>query len=140
MGGGCSNAGGAGGGALEIAVAGALQVTGSVLSNGGQGTGGCGSEGGGSGGGSGGGILLEGATVDVATGAEVTANGGDGGNGRNGGNGGNGGTATAAPQNGENDGANGGGGGGGAVGRIRINAATSCTLSGAVSPVAAGSC
>jgi hypothetical protein len=141
-GGGCTTTpdGGGGGGAVQIAAAGILRITGAVLSNGGQGVTGCGSEGGGTGGGSGGAILLEGDVVDVAAAAQVTANGGRGGNGRNGGSGGLGGTATSAAQNGQNHGSNGGGGGGGAVGRIRVNAASSCTLAGAISPAASRGC
>ena len=126
---GASNAtGAAGGGALQIASAGVLTVTGTIRANGGNGVtpGSCG-DGGGTGGGSGGAILLEAGTVTTA-GSTLQARGGTGGTGDesgytvdNAGPGGTGSTASGTPGGiGGNGGDSGGGGGGGGYGRVRI--------------------
>jgi hypothetical protein len=75
--------GGGGGGALQLSVAGTLQVTGMISVSGGGGRGGNGSnnsnnEGGGGGGGSGGGLLLEAFRLELGNGVRLTANGGSG--------------------------------------------------------------
>jgi hypothetical protein len=137
-GGGCGAGPGGGGGAIEIAATGRVDITGSVLSRGADGANGCGSSGGATGGGSGGGILIEGNQVFLS-GGSLIAEGGRGGRGANGGNGGNGGTAGPG-QPGTSVGGNGGGGGGGSTGRIRIAGAQGCTLAGSVSPAADTSC
>ena len=119
--------GGRGGGAVQLTVAGALQInaTGRITAygEGGQGglnTGGTGAStrGGGGGGGSGGGILLEAATLTVNAQAAVTANGGAGGQGAGGSTGGdgpNGAADTAVPAPGGTSGTCGGFGGDGAA-------------------------
>ncbi len=158
--------GGGGGGGVQLSVAGTLTLRGHVSARGGGGLTTSIDEGGAGGGGSGGGILLEANVLDLA-GSAVTANGGGGGSGnaagstgRNGadgdrlsaipapggqatgaaGGGGSGGAGTTLPRPGgsvANLSDSGGGGGGGAVGRIRLNAATRCALSGAtISPPA----
>lgn len=155
-----TNAGGIGGGALELIVADTLTLAGggTITASGGGGVGASGDGFGGGGGGSGGLIILEGKTINL-TGGFVTANGGGGGaggangalavNGATGplssstaapaanGGGGAGGVGgveqTAAGTNGGNDTGNkGGGGGGGSAGVIYIHAATTCTRGGAV--------
>lgn len=124
-GGGCTN-GSAGGGAVQVSVAGTLTASGTVRANGATGGIECGGQSAGGGGGSGGAILME-ANVMVANGVTVQATGGRGGNG-NGGSGGNGSTTAGSP-NGtagatDNDGA---GGGGGAYGRGYLRGVSSCT-------------
>lgn len=115
-GGGCS-ARAAGGGAVQLSVAGRISVSGVIRVNGAAGARGCGSEGGGSGGGSGGAILLEARAIDAAP-LALEANGGAGGD--SSGAGGDGSTAaTLAGGAGEEDSLDGGGGGGGGYGRIR---------------------
>jgi hypothetical protein len=137
-GGGCGGAPGGGGGSVELAATGRIDITGSVLANGGIGRDGCDSSGGATGGGSGGGILIEGEQVFL--GGIVLAMGGAGGRGANGGNGGPG-SASGAGQNGSpGGGSDGGGGGGGSAGRIRVSAALSCSLAGTISPPASTSC
>jgi hypothetical protein len=74
------NAGGFGGGAVQISAAGTITVAGGIFTNGAGGSGGALSSGG-AGGGSGGAILLEARTIDLAATAVVTANGGGGGEG-----------------------------------------------------------
>jgi hypothetical protein len=76
---GCLRDGGAGGGAIQLSVAGVLHVSSAIAAPGGGGQGGdsanrCG----GGGGGSGGGILLEALRVELAATARLTANGGGG--------------------------------------------------------------
>jgi hypothetical protein len=127
----CSTAGGAGGGAVQIAASGTLTVSGSILANGGAGATPCGSndEGGGTGGGSGGAILLQAAMLDAPANT-LQANGGDGGMNGNysgiftcgGSDGGAG--ATNSGSNGGNGGncQSGSSGGGGGYGRIRTRA------------------
>lgn len=137
-GGGCGASPGGGGGALQIAATGRLDVTGSVLSRGGDGVDGCGSDGGASGGGSGGGILLEAHQVFIS-GGSLLASGGSGGRGANGGVGGLG-SVSGAGQDGTSHATNGGGGGGGSAGRIRIVAAQSCSLGGTIAPAASIDC
>ena len=155
--------GAAGGGAIQLSVAGTLTIAGTVATPGRGGLGGSSTAGGG-GGGSGGAILLEANTLNIAASGALTANGGSGGcggqNNSSGSNGVSGSTGDATPAQpscgassgiggtggtGTFDAANGGsgrgataggGGGGGAVGRIRINA-TACSLSGVRSPVPA---
>lgn len=156
---------GLGGGAFQLTAGGALTVTGAgrVTAYGGGGSGGTTSSGnaiGGGGGGSGGGLLLEGATVGVASGGALTANGGSGGQGggitANGANGtdgrpdssaaattgddgcgglggaGSAGSAVAGGGGAEECSSNGGsgGGGGGGTGVIVVKAGTSCSLHG----------
>jgi hypothetical protein len=147
---------GAGGGAVQISVAGTLTLTGSVINtSGGTGAagqkegntcscGGCsGSWTGGGGGGSAGDILLEGVTV---AGGTQTATGGTGGANGSGGAGGAGGTATVngttgtAPGAGNSGGNNGGGGGGGSGGFVKIRTglpATAYTCTTSLSPAPA---
>jgi hypothetical protein len=76
----CPTPGGAGGGAVQISVAGYLDVNGTVWANGGDGESGCGTENeqGGTGGGAGGGILLEAMMLDT-TDSTIEAAGGKGG-------------------------------------------------------------
>lgn len=75
--------GGGGGGALQISAGTNLWIRGTAVlaASGGGGQVGVRQEDGGGGGGSGGGILLQGAVVDLAAGAWVTAHGGGGGSG-----------------------------------------------------------
>jgi hypothetical protein len=133
--------GGAGGGAVQISVAGTLTLnsTAVIAAAGGGGKGGDDDEDGGGGGGSGGAILLEGGAVLIDPDAWITANGGSGAEGNDtdsrvpggsggegyGGDGGYGGAQQGAASNGGNGSGGffgaGGGGGGGGVGRIRIN-------------------
>lgn len=150
--------GGAGGGSIQLTASGSITVANTIAAPGRGGTGAAASTGdSGGGGGSGGAILLEGATVLVNSSARITANGGSGGEGSGGssgnsgldgnesssnttpnggdnsGNGGNGGvgaggTTAAGPGLSGGDNNDGSGGGGGGVGRIRINASTSCTI------------
>jgi hypothetical protein len=126
--GGCQSAGGAGGGAVQIAASNALVVSGTVRANGGAGATPCGAndEGGGTGAGSGGGVLLQGGSSVNVAGATLSARGGNGG--RNGafagifncGNSQGGAGATAATQDGQNGQScqGGGAGAGGGHGRI----------------------
>ncbi len=154
------------GGAVQLSVAGSLDVTGRIGAAGRGGRGAATSGRGGGGGGSGGGVLLEANVLSLSASARITANGGGGGEGSggsagengeagrldgsavalggdsfsmNGGNGGTGGAGTTAAANGlgGSNGGDGSGGGGGAVGRIRFNVAT-CTraATAAVSPPA----
>jgi hypothetical protein len=151
------NRGGAGGGAIQLSVAGALQIRSAVAAPGGGGRG-CtaGSDNGGGGGGSGGAVLLEARQVVLLASARITANGGagaagcdgsgsstseNGANGRidgpypapggsytsSGGDGGAG-TIEAMPGVDRTGGNFGGGGGGGGVGRIRFNALDGCSI------------
>jgi hypothetical protein len=140
IGGGCSGTGAAGGGAVQISSTDLLDVRGSVQANGADGVNGCSSEGGGGGGGSGGGILLEGSRLNLNAGATLQANGGDGGGGAGGGAGGSGGLRGSAVQDGQDGSSNGGGGGGGAVGRVRLRAGVTCTISGSSSPSSSNAC
>lgn len=76
--------GGGGGGAVQLSVAGTLQVKDIITVSGGGGLGGSATAslaGGGAGGGSGGGLLLEAANLDIVASARLTANGGGGGQG-----------------------------------------------------------
>lgn len=144
---------GAGGGAVQISVAGTFTVQGRIHASGGGGGAGR-TSGGGGGGGSGGGILVEANALFMRMNSGFYANGGSGGQGANGvipglsgvdgsrssdqpavglanvaagGQGGNGAAGMMAPGAGvvPQFGASGGGGGG--VGRIRINAEASCS-------------
>lgn len=155
--GGAGGAGGRGGGAVQITASGSLTVNSSgVITAPGQG--GKGTTGGddcGGGGGAGGAILLEAATITLNAGSWLSANGGAGGGGQDSGdgldgaagpessvtpaaggngpnsagNGGNGATRTTAATVGLDPTGNAGAGGGGAgLGRIRLNAGTSCSL------------
>lgn len=151
---GAVGAGGKGGGALQISAVGSLSINGLVAAFGrGGGAPTFSQYSGGGGGGSGGALLFEGQTVALGQNARVVANGGGGseaGSGANpgtdgrldaqpaaggsggaagSGNGGAGGAGTLLPLSGLPGGNadQGGGGGGGAVGRIRINASTSCS-------------
>lgn len=153
------NSGGVGGGALQISAVGSLSINSLVTAFGrGGGAPNSSQSFGGGGGGSGGALLFEAQAVTLGPTAWVVANGGGGGEGGSlstlnvgadgrqdsqpapgggmgtpgGGNGGWGGAATASPQAGfpASTFERGGGGGGGAVGRIRINAATSCSRAG----------
>jgi hypothetical protein len=137
-GGGCGANPGGGGGALQIAATGRIDVTGSLLSRGGDGVDGCGTDGGASGGGSGGAILLEAHQVFIS-GGTLLASGGSGGRGANGGTGGLG-SSSGAGQDGTAHLTNGGGGGGGSAGRIRIAGAQSCSLGGTITPPASVAC
>jgi hypothetical protein len=151
-------AGGSGGGAIQISVAGTLAVDGMITVSGEGGQHGISDNTGGGGAGSGGGILLEGASVVLATTARLTANAGGGGEGggilvasadgadgapdtnlpaagglgagaaTGAGAGGNGASSTTAAGL-AGDGTAGGGGGGGGLGRVRINGNPGCTLS-----------
>jgi hypothetical protein len=164
--GGCPGGNGArGGGGLQLSAATSLSITGIVAAPGSWGDGGESGDIGGSGAGSGGGILLEGLFVLTGPVSAITANGGSGGEGggpnnhgragatgsinsavpavggdgsTNGGKGGNGATGTTAATVGATvSGQPGGGGGGAGVGRVRINAASGCSLAntGVLSPV-----
>jgi hypothetical protein len=108
---------GAGGGAIQLSVAGTLAVTGTLLADGGGGVVGCDPEGGASGGGSGGAILLEASVIDTAS-ATLRARGGNGGVSPAGPAGGLG--STSASSNGASGmgSLDGGSGGGGGYGRI----------------------
>ncbi len=156
-GGGHANSGGVGGGAIQISVAGTLQVSGSIAAYGGGGQGGIASANGGGGGGSGGAVLIEANSFLVQSGASITVNGGGGGQGgkdsnvgddgndarphddfpafggafpSSGGFGGSGGT-NLPPTSGTTSSSGAGGGGGGSSGRIRINTPM-CTKDGSV--------
>lgn len=156
---------GSGAGALQISARDALVVSGTIEARGAPGGGGGGANAGGGGGGAGGAILLEATSITLAGSAALCANGGGGGGGANdggplnvgqegepgtcsnaaaaGGAGGNsngqpggaGGFAAIAAEAG-NGADEGGGGGGGAVGRIRLRAVESPTVSGLVTPPA----
>lgn len=78
---GAAAAGGAGGGAFQLSVAGTLTVSGRLAANGSGGRGGPATRGGGGGGGSGGGILLEAGVVALRDPAIIVAVGGGGGGG-----------------------------------------------------------
>jgi len=114
--------GGAGGGAVQLSVAGTLQVKDLMSVSGGGGTGGDGvvtDAAGGGGGGSGGGLLLEADTLDLNSTARLTANGGGGGEGgsltssQNGLDGADGSILDSTPAAGGNTTPNGAGGNGG---------------------------
>ena len=159
--------GGAGGGAVQLSVSGTLQVKDVVTVSGGGGKGGEGTAdeaAGAGGGGSGGGLLLEANSLDIASSARLTANGGGGGEGGKtpaikgadgadgsttgntqaaggatsgngaGGDGGAGSTANNAQGGGTGGGTTGAGGGGGASGRIRLVATKSCAINVTTSP------
>jgi hypothetical protein len=154
--------GGAGGGALQISVAGKLRIAGTIAASGGGGAPGDDFGDGGGGGGSGGAILLEATTIETVAGAWVTVNGGGGGEGRvafnnlhAGADGAHASTDAAAGGSGQSPGGNGaagqtvaatapacdaslcgGGGGGGGLGRI-VMRARDCLLGGSASPPAA---
>ena len=127
---------GRGGGAIEIASATRVHVTGGIAAGGEQGFGGNGTSmspaeaAGGGGGGAGGMILLEAPTIDIAGGFTVCAGGGGGGQGGSvdeiGGGGGAGGCSMAIGGNGISMGANGGTGSAtaGAVGTAGLNGNT----------------
>lgn len=130
--------GGSGGGAVQLSVAGALNVTGTgrVTAYGAGGLGGVvganSTRIAGGGGGSGGGILLEAATVSLASGGALTANGGAGGEaagGSTGGDGSNGSTSTATPAAAVSTGTCGGDGGDGAAGSTAATAGSTGTCS-----------
>lgn len=156
--------GGAGGGAVQLTVAGTLTVNGRIGAPGRGGAGAPSGDNGGGGAGSGGGVLLEADVLQLQGNARITANGGGGGEGSRGqsGNPGQDGrtmdeAVAAGGINGSASGGNGGagavrmtgavsgsagtsgagaGGGGGGVGRIRFNVKTTCTRAGSavVSP------
>lgn len=156
-----NTAGGAGGGAFQLTVAGALTVNNRIGAPGRGGIGAPANENGGGGGGSGGAVLLEANVLTLSAAARITANGGGGGEGSRG-NGGDTGddghtadavvaAGGAGGSNAGGDGANGAaggtnagngsagtantdgaGGGGGGHGRIRFNVKTTCTVNGAV--------
>jgi hypothetical protein len=81
-GGGASVPGGGGGGAVQISVAGELQIDGTIHAAGGGGAPGVAARDGGGGGGSGGAIVLEAAAIEIGTTAVISANGGAGGAGQ----------------------------------------------------------
>jgi hypothetical protein len=131
--------GGGGGGAIQLAVAGTLELRGVIVASGGGGQPGNGTSGGGGGGGSGGAILIEAAEVAASPSAVLAANGGGGGGGKSrsstapapvAGADGVAGTATAA--GGGSPAADGAGGGGAAVatGPATDGAAGSYSVSG----------
>ncbi len=109
--------GGNGGGAVQIAVDGALKVSGMLHAGGCGGRAGAAQAGGG-GGGSGGAILLEAITIDLAATATLATNGGGGGGGDAGGAGGNGGPNANFATAGTAANAGTAGGSGGATGRL----------------------
>jgi hypothetical protein len=123
LGNGTGGQGGAGGGAFQVSASGTVNLTGSVISNGGVGANGSSASnpGGGGGGGSGGGILLEGNAVQGA--GALTVNGGNGGNRGGAASGGGAGGTTGAAGNGATN-----GGGGGSRGRTVFNAVAPCTI------------
>ncbi len=131
-GGGCGAGPGGGGGALQLSAAGLVQITGSLVANGGNGVDGCETEGGGSGGA----ILVE--ANELSFSGSLLAVGGDGGSGANGGDGGLG-SSSEAGEEGISHLTNGGGGGGGSAGRIRLRG-TSCSTGGTTAPTASISC
>jgi len=114
--------GGGAGGAVQISVAGTLNIgaTAVIAAAGGGGRKGANHEDGGGGGGSGGAVLLEANNLSIATGAWLTANGGSGAGGNNSdsanGNNGNNGNLNNATAASGGTGAEGGDGGGGGVG------------------------
>jgi hypothetical protein len=116
--GGCSNAAGAGGGAVQISASGKLVVTGVIVANGGVGGDDCGNDTGGAGGGSGGAILLE-SSATMRSGM-LAANGGNGGAGDHGSPGSGSGAPDASGRIGGDGSSSGGGGGGGGYGRIVV--------------------
>ncbi|HET6339985.1 MAG TPA: C-type lectin domain-containing protein [Polyangiales bacterium] len=116
--GGCANAPGAGGGAVQISASGKLVVTGAILTNGGNGGDNCGNDTGGVGGGSGGAILLE-SSATMRSGM-LAANGGNGGAGDHGSPGPGSSAPDASGRNGGDGSGSGGGGGGGGYGRIVV--------------------
>jgi hypothetical protein len=160
--------GGAGGGALQLTVAGMLSVQGTISVSGGGGRHGANNGDGGGGGGSGGALLLEAGDIVVAQGAWLTANGGSGAGGNprsynqatdgqdglwkaltpapgglgynDSGAGGPGATNAAGGDGASAVGQNGraGGGGGGGHGRIMISANSGCSMGGHSSPPAIG--
>ncbi len=143
------NSGGAGGGALQLVANGMITFAGRLDAGGCGGTHG-GADSSGAGGGAGGTVLLEARTIQIASNAQITVNGGGGGgagglsggnDGANGGfqqtaDGGNGyttgdgrggdggGGVSVVGGDGGNSNIASGGGGGGAAGRIRINTLT----------------
>ena len=137
---GAGGGGGAGGGALQLSVAGSLAITetGNMTASGGPGGD---AWGGGGGGGSGGSLLLEAATIDVA--GSVLAHAGKGGDGCtpwNSGAGGFAGGVADGPLWG-GGGAAQSGAGGGAAGRIRLNTlADGLTISGTILPALDSAC
>lgn len=126
--------GGAGGGAVVIATAKTLTVSGAIDVGGGGGGGGVAPNGGGGGGGSGGMILLECKALSLTAAGAIVANGGGGGEGAGGlrdGNAGNRGTRTSEPALGGTDGAvNGAAGGNGGAGANNNGAAPAVVASG----------
>jgi hypothetical protein len=165
--------GGAGGGAVQLSVSGTLQVKDVVSVSAGGGKGGdstADEAAGGGGGGSGGGLLLEADSLDIASSARLTANGGGGGEGGKtpsakgadgadgsttgntqaagggtttaGGDGGDGSTANNAQGGGNGGASTGAGGGGGASGRIRLVATKTCAINTTSSPphIKGGAC
>jgi hypothetical protein len=153
--------GGAGGGALQLSVAGTLRIAGTIAAAGGGGTAGTDYGDGGGGGGSGGALLLEAGRIELQSEGWITANGGGGGEGHSwlrrytgepgvdgahrsalaavGGSGTGPGGAGAAGDSPASDAPGppwtytGGGGGGGGTGRIVIHAAE-CQIDGTSSP------
>jgi hypothetical protein len=83
-GGGTGGNGGGGGGAVQLSVAGLLEVNGVIGANGGGGAAGSSALSGGGGGGSGGAIALEAGTLEVSGAAVLSANAGAGGAGQSG--------------------------------------------------------
>jgi hypothetical protein len=126
-----TSGGGGGGGALRLSTPSTITVTGQLLANGGAGgdarigngsNAGCNPQPGAAGGGGSGGVLyLAAPTISVASGAVISAVGGQGGAG--------------------SEFATGGAGGAGGLGRIRLSVAPStCTLGGTWSPPLASAC
>ena len=79
---GAGGSGGGGGGAVQLSVAGLLELNGAIGANGGGGAAGTSALSGGGGGGSGGAIALEAGTLEVSAAAVLSANGGGGGAGQ----------------------------------------------------------
>ncbi len=153
--------GGAGGGALQLSVAGTLIVRGTIAAAGGGGRGGDDYGDGGGGGGSGGALLLEAGRIELPAGGWLSVNGGGGGEGHawwvtangapgpdgahrssegadGGGSYGPGGVGAAGDSPATNAGTTntfgaGGGGGGGGAGRIVLHSAD-CEIAGNISP------
>jgi len=82
--GGAGGNGGGAGGAVQLSVAGLLELNGPIDANGGGGAAGTSALSGGGGGGSGGAIALEAATLEITDAAVLSANGGAGGAGQSG--------------------------------------------------------
>ena len=126
--------GGGGGGAFQVSATGTVTVNSAVSAAGGGGRGAGGQNNGGGAGGSGGMILLEALSVDLQSGAALTANGGSGGEGSddddNGNDGSNGSPDTNGAASGGTGGSNGGAGGVGGAGTSGPGAGIQGTNSG----------